>query len=233
MSQGSEALVFEKLATTPPTPGTEAAKLILESLRPHPGSEKIHTTPQPRIPHTNKLKIATKPIKASFDKDSLTTWQRKFGTHETEHHLYWPKSIFQQAGSLTKEFRDLDFNKPKYPHFQHVTFHRRYDPFILRYPKYLIPHKDIMETAIDESINLKLLGVQIDSLESILNGLDDVSPEIEEKVIERRVAIASLCSRVVCSEIVYPSFVQEAIYRAQRYVPDMFEDSTLVQTGNA
>ena len=214
---------FEKLTETPPAPGTEAAKIVLESLRPHPNSKRIHTAPNPRIPATDKNGIIIKPAKATYDAGNLTDWQIEHGVHETEHHLYWPKSVFAKAGSLAKDFRNLEINRAKYPNFQHVRFHRRYDPFIMKYPTYLIPPKDVMETCMDEARNLELLGVQIDSLDSILAGMDDISRQAEEDIQEKKELISILCARVVCSEIVYPTHVQEAITKAQRYVPEQFQ----------
>ena len=223
MAEGLEVIGYEKLTKTPPKPGTEAAKYVLDSLKPHPGSKRIHTAPKPRIPDTNGLGIVIKPKPASFDRQNPTKWQSFHGLHETEHHLYWPKSVFQKAGSLAKDFRDLEFNRAKYPNFQHVRFHRRYDPFIEKYPRYLIPPKDIMETAMDEARNLKLLGVQIDSMDHILAGLDEFTPKLEEEVEERKEIIAFLCTRVVTSEVIYPTHVIEALFRAQRYAPEEFQ----------
>jgi hypothetical protein len=220
---GAMGLSYEKLTEAPPSPGTEAAKTVLESLRPHPDSARIHTTPYPRIPEVNKLGIVIRPVKASFDKQKLTPWQIEHGINETEHHLYWPKSVFVKAGSLAKEFRELEVNRENYPNFQHIRLHRRCDPFIMKYPTYLIPPKDVMETGIDEARNLKLLGVQINSLDSILGGLDDLSKEAEEEIAEKKEMISFLCARVVCSEIIYPTHVQEVVSRARRYVPDQFK----------
>jgi hypothetical protein len=220
MGNKLEAGYVEKLTEKPPQPGTEEAKFVLESLRPHPNSKRIHTTPHPRIPETNKNGIIIQPIKATVDRENLTKWQKDHGIHETEHHLYWPKSAFEKAGSLAKDFRNLEINRPKYPHFQHIRFHRRYDPFIIKYPTYLIPPKDVMETGMDEARNLKLLGVQIESLDSIMEDIDDFSQETLEQIEEKKQMISFLFAKVACSEIIFPSHVQEAIHKAQRYIPE-------------
>lgn len=176
-----ESVTVESLHVTPPPPGTEAAKIVLASLRPHPNSKRIYTAPRPRMPATDKNGIIIKPQKAVFHRDKLSSWQISQGIHETEHHLYWPKSVFVKAGSLAKEFRELEINREKYPNFQHVRFHRRYNPFIEKYPTYLIPPKDVMETGIDEARNLKLLGVHIDSLDIIMRDLDMIYLDMLKK----------------------------------------------------
>lgn len=138
--------------------------------------------PRVRIPETNRLGLAVPPIRS--EKDRYTAWQLKQGTGESRHHLYWPKAHYVFAGSLALKFRNHPLNSIALPRYQHTKLHNRYDPFVLTYPEYLMPHSDVMTTFLDEASNLDLLGSKITMLDTLLailgNGIDH--PALHDKV---------------------------------------------------
>lgn len=207
---------------SPPGYNTPEAEMLLEQMRREPRNIRFEA-PNPKIPEVNKHGLVIPPHKASYDIKNLTPWQEHCGVRETGHHIYWSRKAFESAGPLAKEFRDHSLNRVMLPNFQHKTYHRKHDPFIYRYPKFLIPSREVMITFLDEASNLELLGITVKRLDKMMDSIDDFNQEQEESFEESIEMTARLCGRVIQSEIVFPSHVQNVIYKAQRYIPELFE----------
>lgn len=209
-------------AQAPTNPYSSEAQLLLESLRPPLGSRRFNSAPRPRIPERNRHKLVIPPVPINLKGRLLTTWQIEHGTEPSKHHLYYPKPIFNATSALAKTFRENKFNLVTLPNFQHRRIHARQDPFILRYPTYLIPDRGVMLTFMDEAETLESLDVCVRAIDMIENSLYDIPRSEEAKIMDDRdeklEELRIACQRAKQTEIIFPALVSTALANAARFV---------------
>lgn len=130
------------------------------------------------------------------------------------HHLYYPDKAFRSAGSLASDFMGHRFNQVWLPRFQHNKWHRRYDPFILKYRDYPIPADDVMETFLDE---LKVCVRAIDMMnEALYEGRVKHTNSTVYKRDTKLNTVEKVVDKASRFEIVTPFIARAALQEATR-----------------
>lgn len=176
-----------------------------------------YTPPKQRRPSTTERNIAVPPQVFEMGCRKLTRWERERNFID-RHHLYFPKFVFVDAGKLAAEFREHRINIISLPRFQHDRLHARYHDHMERYPKYLLPSREVMASFLTEAHLLDQLDVSVRAIDMIDSAFyDDRVTNFEAMMANRDAHIENIRTiSAVKFELVVPSVAKAAISSAER-----------------
>lgn|GEM_PF-6693273 len=171
-----------------------------------------------RAPEKNRHGLVIPP-----DPARITPAREEYYRHRIvpdRHHIYFPRVVFKEAGSLPFDFREHRFNSIWLPRFQHDRLHKRYSPLVYKYPDYMMPPGDVMATFLDEAHLLDELDVCVKAVDMIDEALYDGRVKHVNHTLDNREqrlqVIETVVSLVPDFEIVTPFIARTALAGANR-----------------
>jgi hypothetical protein len=148
-----------------------------------------------KAPAKNKNGLIIPPDPAKVSPEVATYYGEK--SKPDRHHIYFPRVVFASESELSFKFREHRFNSIWLPRFQHDKLHNRYDELIRKYPKFMMPRIDVMETFLEEAQMLDELNVCVRAIDMIDDAIYEGKVVHINRTLEKREEKLEIISTVV------------------------------------